>query len=98
MTLEFHPLFDCDVKGVVDYFRNQICKPELIDPFTRDIEGTLNRVERNPEAFGIITENKRHVRLTKFSYVIHYRVNPDSILIIGLYHTARNPELWDDRP
>ena len=41
----------------------------------------------------------RCMRVEKFPYLVHFHVNEQSktVKVEALFHTSRNPEIWDDR-
>jgi len=41
----------------------------------------------------------RTVTLEKFPFLIHYYIDIENkkVVVLGVIHTSRNPELWEDR-
>jgi len=67
--------------------------------FVENVKERINKLPLNPFAFAIRYDNVRCVLVEKFPYMLHYRIDEkESIIeIIALFHTSRNPDLWNDR-
>lgn len=50
-----------------------------------------------PEIYGIVMRTVRRGKLHKFPYVVYYRVLPDKIEILGVFHGSRDPKTWRTR-
>ena len=61
--------------------------------FRATIEKYFHRIAENPEWFPKIRgEVRRAVVLGRFSYVIHFVVEEEQIVILSVFHTSRDPE------
>jgi plasmid stabilization system protein ParE len=61
--------------------------------FRSAIEQYFQRIVDNPELFPKIRgEVRRAVVLRRFSYVIHFLIEKDQIVIMSVFHTSREPE------
>ena len=49
-----------------------------------------------PESCPAVGGRTRAIRCRRFPYRVYFRVEPDRILILAVYHTAREPDRWDD--
>jgi plasmid stabilization system protein ParE len=38
----------------------------------------------------------RAIRMKRFPYRVYYRCEPEQIIILAVYHTARDPQRWDE--
>jgi len=100
MHLEFHPLFASDLEDAAGYYDHQEPGCGLGARFIKAAEAAVTLIEANPQAGGFIhrPRNIRHLVLHKFPYAIHYRLESDDrILIVGIYHGARDPKVWQER-
>jgi plasmid stabilization system protein ParE len=61
--------------------------------FRAIIEGHFQRIVENPEWFRKLRgEVRRLVVPRRFPYVIHFRIEPDQIVILSVFHTSRDPD------
>ncbi|MCU0570405.1 MAG: type II toxin-antitoxin system RelE/ParE family toxin [Oculatellaceae cyanobacterium Prado106] len=67
-----------------------------VDFLTCVIE-VLERVESLPQAYEIVFEDIRRAVTRKFPYLILYRVEPTRIVVMAVFHTKRDPQVWQNR-
>jgi plasmid stabilization system protein ParE len=61
--------------------------------FRAAIEQYFQRIADNPELFPKVRgEVRRAVVLRRFSYVIHFLIEKDRVVIMSVFHTSREPE------
>ena len=67
--------------------------------FYNSVISQIDKIEYNPLAYPIRYENVITVSLDKFPYLIHYYIDIQrkKIVILGILHTSRNPEIWRKR-
>lgn len=71
--------------------------PKIADDFFLAINRGFNSIKQNPTTFPFIHKKVRKYVVKKFPFVIYYRVIDSIIQIIAIFHTNRNPEIWNDR-
>ncbi|CAN1208959.1 type II toxin-antitoxin system RelE/ParE family toxin [Tumidithrix helvetica PCC 7403] len=57
----------------------------------------LEHIESLPEAYEIIYEDVRRAVVRKFPYLILYKVEPDRVVVLAVFHSKRDPQVWQDR-
>jgi plasmid stabilization system protein ParE len=57
----------------------------------------LERIESLPEACEIIFEDVRRAIVRKFPYLILYKVEPDQVVVMAVFHSKRDPQVWQGR-
>jgi plasmid stabilization system protein ParE len=65
--------------------------------FARELAATVRRVRELPRAWPEVDPPVRRALVNRFPYVLHYAVESDTILIVGVYHAKRRPIPWRDR-
>jgi len=65
--------------------------------FLDNVQDTLAQIVANPARFGFAEADIREAPLTRFPYAVYYRVLPDRIRVLAVYHTSRNPSGWRSR-
>jgi len=67
--------------------------------FYRSVKDAISLIQRNPKHFPVRYKTIHTVLVKKFPFLIHYQIDEKSkvITILGVIHTSRNPEIWDER-
>ena len=69
----------------------------LGERFILCVEAALDHIRRSPAGATEIYPGVRRVVVRKFPYGVFYRVDPDQIGIIAVYHSKRDPRGWQSR-
>lgn len=92
---EFHPaVLDETDAGYLWYEQRQV---GLGDAFLDELEQVLAQIAVNPARYGFAAQDIREGLLPRFPYAVYYRVLPDRIRVLAVFHTARHPSLWQSR-
>jgi len=65
--------------------------------FIVECSEALARIQRNPEWVGVDTYRVRSLRIRRFPYVIHYRIEGDMIVVFAIMFGGRDPSAWQGR-
>ena len=69
----------------------------LGERFILCIEAALDQIRRAPAMATEVYPGVRRVVVRKFPYGVFYRVDPDQIAVIAVYHSKRDPKGWQSR-
>lgn len=69
----------------------------LGERFLEALKDKLNRIQDNPELYGVIYQDVRAVPLRRFPHVVYYRIVTDNVLVIAVQHAGRSTWAWQDR-
>ena len=61
------------------------------------LEAGLNQVKRNPLIFEMRYKNMRVHFIERFQYGIHFLIDKQTVRVLGVFHTSRNPNSWYNR-
>ena len=76
-----------------NYYEKEV--PGLGIEFINDVESTITRILKYPNAWSKISEKFRHCNLRRFPFTIIYiQLNEDEILIVSVFHQSRKPGSW----
>jgi plasmid stabilization system protein ParE len=95
MNYCFDPHARQELKDAVLYF-NKI-NTALGSSFASEVERTIARILRFPEAWPLVTRSARRCRMRRFPYGIVYRLREKEIEIISIMHLSRRPDYWAER-
>ena len=95
--IDFSPFVKTDLKEIKDWY--QKINKTLVDRFFKEFENETQLLSQNPLSKEVKYKDCRISYLKNFPFGIHYKYfdSDNSILIIGIYHVSRNPEIWKSR-
>lgn len=65
--------------------------------FLVEIERLLSHIAATPNQFSIIHRDVRKAVAQRFPYCIYFRVRDQCIVVLAVFHSARNPAVWQGR-
>ena len=71
--------------------------PKVADTFFKQVNLGFENIKINPKSFPIAHKDVRKYVVKKFPFVIYYRIIDTIIQVIAIFHTSRNPEIWNER-
>jgi toxin ParE1/3/4 len=61
------------------------------------LEAKFNQLVKNPELFQVKYKEIRVAFTERFPFGIHYLMQDNTVKVIAVFHTARDPQNWEDR-
>jgi len=71
--------------------------PQVVPQFRGALRTALSRIAENPKQFPPSFKNTRRALLRRFPYIIVFRETQDAIYVVAVFHTSRNPLIWQGR-
>lgn len=65
--------------------------------FLDECQAAIDRVVASPELAAVGFREVRSARLHRFPYVVHYRIEGATLLVIAVLFGGRDPTAWQDR-
>lgn len=65
--------------------------------FARTVEAAIESLRRAPGQYPVVHRDIRRVLLRRFPYAIFYRADDHEILVLAVFHLARDPARWKSR-
>ncbi|MDR2907981.1 MAG: type II toxin-antitoxin system RelE/ParE family toxin [Bacteroidales bacterium] len=86
-----------DLSEASKWYENQ--KKGLGKRFLNEVKEATDVICKNPTGFQIYYDDYRIYFTKIFSYSIHYQYieNKNEIHIKAIFHTSRNPQIWEQR-
>jgi plasmid stabilization system protein ParE len=81
-----------EIDAAVTWYADQ--SPELPERILAELQGAVEKLTPFPEAFHMVADPYRRVRLSKFPYALFFRVDPTGIIIVGFFHQHSDPAKW----
>jgi toxin ParE1/3/4 len=61
------------------------------------VEAAIDRIMSSPESFAKSRGEVRDAPVADFPFRIYYKLRTDRVVVLAVYHTARNPKGWTKR-
>ncbi len=69
----------------------------LGDDLVAEIQENLDVIAEHPTRFPLIGRGIRQAILNRFPYSIFYRIQPERIMVVAVFHHSRKPADWQSR-
>lgn len=94
-NLELHELAEAELWEAVDWYDSK--KNRLGKLFARELQEIMQSIRKHPTRFPKIHKEIRKAVLKKFPYVVIYEILNDTVFVLSIFHTSRNPKIWKNR-
>ena len=94
-SIELSDDAEIDLKSSFEYYFYE--DPQVADSFFKQINISFEKIKQDPKMFTIVYGSIRKYVLLKFPFVIYYRIDDVIVQIIAIFHTSRNPQIWNER-
>jgi plasmid stabilization system protein ParE len=65
--------------------------------FTAAVQRVLDRVAAQPDFYPQVHEDVREALLSGYPYCVYYREERGQVVIFSVFHSARDPSIWQGR-
>lgn len=69
----------------------------IADKFIKSIDQSFRKIAFSPYSYNKVFKSLRRHLVKKFPFVIYYYIDEYNIKIVAIFHTSRNPEIWNNR-
>jgi toxin ParE1/3/4 len=81
-----------DIEVAVRYY--QEIRTQLAKQFMKDLRYTSQYIKKHPETIQIRYGEIRVAFLKKFPFGVHYILRDQSVIVLSVFHTSRDSEVW----
>ena len=93
--LELHPQALAEAEAAAAWYAGRDLR--VAARFAAELEATLDLIAEAPNRWPAYLYGTRRLPLTRFPYVVLYREEPSSILVVAVAHAKRKPDYWRSR-
>ena len=86
--LSYRPEVENDVVDAITWYDDK--RPGLGDEFLLEYLAGIGRIRDNPLLFSVAANGLRPCRLKRFSYIIHFDVDGNNVLVVALMGGGRD--------
>ena len=65
--------------------------------FTAAVQRVLDQIADQPDFYARVYLDVREALVSGYPYCVYYREEPGQVVILSIFHTARDPSTWQDR-
>jgi hypothetical protein len=96
-TIEYNPEFFNDLVRAVDWYNDK--QATLGNRFYDNVKKQTAKLSKSALSFAVRYDDIRCMRIEKFPYLVHYRVNEQTsiVKVEALFHTSLDPKIWYKR-
>ena len=84
-----------ELRGAAHYYRERSLR--VASSFMSSVQDAINHLVQFPESAPIIRGQVRGKVISRFPYILMYRLEDDVILVLAVAHQKQRPEYWIDR-
>jgi plasmid stabilization system protein ParE len=83
------------VDEAFDYYEAR--QPGLGVDFVARVQKVFDRIAANPRMHAVVLADIRKAVVTRFPYCIYYRADDARVEVLAVFHTSRDPAIWQGR-
>ena len=95
LRIFFRPAAKAEFNDAAEWYEDQ--QPGLGDDFVARVMQILDTIGDNPERYPIVAEDVHEALVSRFPYCVYFRVKTDRVVVLAVFHTSRDPTVWQKR-
>jgi plasmid stabilization system protein ParE len=84
-----------DVAEARDWYEGR--RDGLGREFVEAVNACVRAIQQNAEMFEVVHEDYRRALVERFPYMVFYEASESKIVVHGIFHCARDPQVWRHR-
>jgi plasmid stabilization system protein ParE len=94
-AIEAAPAVEADVEAAFDWYEGE--EPELGFEFLAELRAAYHRIVDYPFGYQDLRSGIRRALTRRFPYAVYFSVEGETIVIVAVLSTARDPAEWQRR-
>lgn len=95
LPLVFRAAAQAEFDGAAAWYEGQ--KLGLGSDFVTEVQQVLDTIADHPERYSMVFGDVREALVSRFPYCVYYRVKTTRVVVIAVFHTSRDPSVWQGR-
>ncbi|MBI2427719.1 MAG: type II toxin-antitoxin system RelE/ParE family toxin [Ignavibacteriales bacterium] len=95
MNILFHPDAEGEFNDAIYWYEQQ--RKGLGADFFLCVDEALERIKKNPTLYPTINKQIHRCIVHRFPFAILYEIEHADIKVLGVFHSKRNPQRWQER-
>lgn len=88
---------DAELDIIEGYVWYEEQKAGLGDSFLKELDAAFAKITNNPEYYHLSDKNTRVCQIRTYPFSVVYALHQNTIQVVAVFHTSRNPTDWLDR-
>src|SRR5262245_16892808 len=89
------PLAEADLEDTARWYEDE--RAGFAERFLSDVDRTFARIRERPLHFPTVGSDVRRALLHTFPYAVYFRASDEMVVVLGVLHLRRNPNVWQGR-
>ena len=94
-SVRFHPKVPTDLAEAIAWYED--VSADVANRFRSAVRSAFATIQSHPETYGIVFDDVRIARVSRFPYLVQFRIHSEIPYVLGVFHSASNPEKWQKR-
>jgi len=94
-AIEAEPAVEADVEAAFEWYEGE--EPGLGFEFLEELRAAYHRILDHPFGYQVLRFGIRRVLTRRFPYAVYFSVEGETIVIVAVVSTARDPAKWQRR-
>jgi plasmid stabilization system protein ParE len=95
LPIRFLPEARDEYDAAVDWYEQS--RAGLGADFIAQVRAVLQRISANPQLHRVVYQDVRKALVRRFPYIVLYREAAGEVVVVSVFHTARDPSSWQSR-
>lgn len=95
LPLAFRPVAQAEFDEAAAWYEEQ--QRGLGSDFVAEVQQVLDIIADHPERYPMVVSDVREALVSRFPYCVYYRAKTDRVVVIAVFHTSRDPSVWQKR-
>ena len=91
----FRPPAERELREAYTWYERRV--PGLGSEFMRAVDVCVQIIRRNPDIYPVMYKEVRQGIMKRFPYSMLYLVVPNRIIVVSVFHSSRDPKVWQRR-
>ena len=91
----FRAQAELELAAAIEWYQEQDVAVAI--EFAESVDRILNAILANPFQYQVVEGEARRATMRHFRYAIIYLVKEAELIIVSVFHTSRDPNIWRDR-
>ena len=91
----FRPAAEHELREAYAWYEERV--RGLGSEFMRAADACVQIIRRNPDIYPVIYKEVRQGIVRRFPYSMLYLVVPDRVIVVSVFHSSRDPKVWQRR-
>jgi plasmid stabilization system protein ParE len=95
LPLVFRRLARAEFLDAADWYEQR--RTGLGTAFTAAVQQVLDQIAAQPSFYPQVSQDVREALVSGYPYCVYYREEPGLVLVLAVFHTSRDPSIWQGR-